>query len=104
MYLGHMMDAAEKILSYTDDYTYQQFVADDKTYSAVIREILVIGEAANRVDKNFQRKHTEIPWVDIISTRNNLIHEYVGINPDILWKTIQDDIPKLRAGLGKLLD
>lgn len=99
MFLGHIRDAADKIIAFTKDYTYEQFLLDDKTYSAVIRELSVIGEAAGRVDQTFQAEHTNIPWADIIGMRHNLIHDYVGTSPAIVWKTCTKDIPVLKKSL-----
>lgn len=99
-----MRDAADKITSYIQGYTFKQFVADDKTFDAVIRELSVIGEAANRVSKDFQQKHHEIPWSDINGMRNQIIHDYLGIDLEIIWNTCTKSLPELNPILERLLD
>ena len=102
MYLGHIRDAIEKVEAYVDGYTFEQFLNDNKTYDAVIRELGIIGEAANRVSEAFQNEHAEIPWSDISGMRNRLIHDYLGIKPEIVWNTCLKDLPHVKSILDDL--
>lgn len=72
------------------------------TYDAVLRNLELIGEAATHIPEYIREAHREIPWRKIIAVRNRLIHAYLGIDDDIIWSIIRDDIPPLLAALKKL--
>lgn len=74
----------------------------DMAQDAVIRPLEIIGEAANRLPDHFTRKHSDIPWAQIIGMRNFLIHDYGRVNLELVWDTIQTDLPELKAKLEKL--
>lgn len=65
-------------------------------FDATIRELEIVGEAANRVTEEFQKLHSDIPWRKVIGLRNKLIHEYFDLNKKIVWLTCQEDIPELK--------
>ena len=75
-----MRDAARKILDYTKDMTFEDFLLDDKTIDAAVRNFEIIGEAARRVPANFKIGHPEIEWHRITGLRNRIIHEYFGVD------------------------
>lgn len=77
--------------------------ADRRTQAAVLYEILVVGEAANRVSQNLQARHPNIPWKDIIGMRNMLAHQYDDVDIDEVWDVVSQDIPELIALLEPLL-
>ncbi len=93
--LNDIIDSIEKIESYCLDIRYSDFLKDNKTQDAVIRNIEIIGEAAGRISDDFKSKNDNIPWIKIKGTRNRLIHDYSGINLDILWNIVKDDLPNL---------
>lgn len=70
---------------------------------AVIRNIEIIGEAAAHVPENIQEQYADIPWYQMKDMRNILIHEYFGIDMDVLWRTVQEDLPALKAKIQKIL-
>ena len=92
VYLAHIRDAAQRILDYTaageDD-----FRSDTKTQDAVIRGFEIIGEATKRLSPAFVAAHPEIPWKRIAGMRDKLIHDYFGVNLDIVWDTVTGVIP-----------
>ena len=94
-YLTDMIDFAEKVLVYTDGYDQESFEADGKVYDATVRNLELIGESATSIPEHVRTTAPEIPWRQIIATRNRLIHGYLGIDNDILWSIIRDDIPPL---------
>lgn len=71
------------------------FENDLKTQSAVLYQISVLGEAMRRISPEFREVHPEIPYVQIIGMRNKLVHDYDGINIEVVWQVIQKDIPEL---------
>ncbi len=101
-YIDDMIDFAEKVLVYTEGMGQGSFTADRLTYDAVLRNLELIGEAATRIPEEVRQTHSEIPWRMIIATRNRLIHAYLGIDDDIIWSIIRDDIPPLLEALNEL--
>lgn len=96
------MEAVEKIRRYTEGMTFEKFMADEKTVDAVIRNITVIGEAARQVPEEIQVSHPDIPWMEMRGIRNVIVHEYFGVSRDILWRTVQEDLPRLVLSLKKM--
>ncbi len=77
---------------------------DQKTIDAVIRNFEVIGEAATHVPDDVQRLFVDVPWGKMKGIRNLLIHEYFGVDAEVLWRTIHDDLPGLKNDLTNVLD
>lgn len=94
-YLDDMLNFAGKVLAYTDGLDQAGFVASAMTYDATVRNLELMGEAAIHVPDTIRAAHSEIPWRMLIATRNRLIHGYLGIDDDILWSIVQDDVPAL---------
>jgi uncharacterized protein with HEPN domain len=101
-YLDDMIAFAAKVLSYTDGLDQEQFVADGKVYDATVRNLELIGEAAAHIPEQVRNAAPDIPWRQITATRNRLIHGYLGIDNDILWSIIRDDIPPLLKTLQQM--
>lgn len=101
-YLDDMIGFAEKVLSYTEGFDQSSFVASGITYDATLRNLELIGEAATHLPEQVRQSHPEIPWRLVISTRNRLIHGYLGIDNDTLWSIIQEDVPELILQIKKL--
>jgi len=102
LYLNDIIQSIDKISKYIQGYTFEKFVKDDKTIDAVIRNFSIIGEAGNRIPEDIKEKYPKLPWHEIVGMRNKVIHEYFGLNDEILWKTIQDDLPRLKKELLKI--
>ncbi|MCL2042042.1 MAG: DUF86 domain-containing protein [Bacteroidales bacterium] len=81
-----IIDSANKILSYTDNLSFDEFKSDAKTVDAVIRNFEIIGEAANRLPEDFKEKFSTIDWYRIKGFRNRIVHDYFGIDYSIVWK------------------
>jgi uncharacterized protein with HEPN domain len=99
-----MLDSAIKIQDYTKDYSFEQFIDDDKTIDAVVRNFGIIGEAATRVHPDFQIENSQIPWKKLKGYRNRLIHEYFGVDYQIVWDIISDDLNMLVEALKKIIN
>ncbi len=102
LYLDDIQDAILNIERYTKGMDMPVFVKDRKTVDAVIRNLSVIGEAVRRIPKETRQKHQDIPWSAIAGMRNKIIHEYFGIDEEILWKTITENIPDLKKKIRKV--
>jgi uncharacterized protein with HEPN domain len=102
--LEDIYDAVMKIISYTKDMSFDDFMQDDKTIDAVVRNFEIIGEASNRVPDDFKTEHPEIEWRRIIGFRNRIIHEYFGIDYENLWRIKNDNIPSLSEFIKQVLE
>lgn len=98
-----MLISARRIQSFTAGLTYSDFSGNQLVQSAVIRELLVIGEAANHISGATRSGQPEIDWAQIIGMRNRMVHAYFAIDLEILWKVIQQDIGPLMRRLEDLL-
>ena len=96
LYLQDILDSITKIDSYLEGRTYEKFMNDEMAFDAVVRNIEIIGEAAKNVPEEMKQLHKEIPWEKIAGMRNKMIHEYFGVDIEILWQTIKEDLPKLK--------
>lgn len=96
--------ASTKIMNYTKDMSFDEFMQDDKTIDAVIRNFEIIGEASNRIPDDFKMEHPEIEWRRIIAFRNRIIHEYFGVDHENVWRIRNENIPILSEFLEQILD
>jgi uncharacterized protein with HEPN domain len=78
-------------------------VADRRTQAAILYEIVIIGEAANRLSDDFRSQNSTIPWKDIIGMRNILAHQYDKVDAEVVWNVVHEDIPELIAMIAPLL-
>ncbi len=84
--------------------SFDDFISDDKTIDAVVRNFEIIGEAANRVPDNFKSDHPEIEWRRMTGLRNRIIHEYFGINYVTVWEIKEENIPELADFIQQAID
>jgi len=84
--VADILDSAHKILDYTKDLSFKDFINDSKTVDAVIRNFEIIGEAANRLPEEFKDKYPSIDWHRIRGFRNRIVHDYFGIDYAIVWQ------------------
>jgi len=94
-----MVESAQKILHYTKDMGFDNFKDDDKTIDAVIRNFEIIGEAANRLSEDYKADNPAIEWNHLRGFRNRIVHEYFGIDLEIVWEIIEGDLPSLLDAL-----
>jgi uncharacterized protein with HEPN domain len=94
-YLDDVLESISDIRAFVTGMSYEEFIGDKKTVNAVIRSLEVIGEAVKKIPLEIREKRPDIPWKEIAGTRDKLIHEYFGIDLQILWKTIQTDLSPL---------
>ena len=94
-YIDDMIVCAERAMSYTDGMNQARFVASGLNYDVTIRNLELIGEAATHIPDTVREAHPEIPWRQIVATRNRLIHGYLSIDNDTLWSIVEKDTPVL---------
>lgn len=92
----------DKILSYCEGVEYDAFAADSKLVEACVFNLSQMGELANRVDDEFARSHTEVPWRLLYGLRNRIVHDYEGVNLQLIWEIIRDDLIPLRDALTRI--
>jgi uncharacterized protein with HEPN domain len=102
--INDILDSIKKIQSYVEQMEFEDFRRDEKTIDAVIRNFIVIGEAARHVPDDISSKYPNIPWRIMGDMRNFAVHEYWGVEIRTIWKTIQDDLPPLLPNLNKVID
>jgi uncharacterized protein with HEPN domain len=84
LFIMDMLESINKIEKYIEGLNYEQFVRDEKTKDAVVRNLEIIGEAANQIPKEIQQKFSNVPWTQIIAMRNRMIHGYFAIDYRII--------------------
>jgi len=90
-----ILDSCHKIMDYTKDISFEEFVSDSKTIDAVVRNFEIIGEAANRLPEEFKDLHQNIDWYRIRGFRNRIVHDYIGIDYSIVWQIKETYLPQL---------
>ena len=104
VYLRHIIDAFLQIERYTNGVTYEEFLSNSLLQDAVIRQLEVMGEAARNLSADLQNEYPAIPWRQMISLRNRMIHAYFNVNIQIIWEIIQGDIPNLKKDMMRVLE
>ena len=102
--LNDILQAIDTIFEYVGDCDMNSFVADKKTYHAVIYNIMIIGEAANMLTHEFRDAHADMQWRQITNMRNFLIHGYHNVEEDLVWEAISVDLHPIREKIVKYLE
>ena len=94
-WLEHILQAIERIRRYTKGKTFDDFIADDMMYYAVVKNIEIIGEASNVLTEEFRNAHPDTPWKLVNGMRNYIVHEYFQVDNNVVWDVITGDLPLL---------
>ena len=100
--ISKMLGYVEKILKYSANMTYEDFVKNDMVVEACVFNLSQIGELANKLDDVYRQEHRQIAWKQIYGLRNRIVHDYEGVNLKLVWEIIASDLPDLRDELKKI--
>ena len=101
--LEHMLLAIRRILRYTNGKTFQDLVDNDMMYYAVVKNIEIIGEAANMLTADFQASHSDTPWKMVKGMRNYIVHEYFQIDNIVVWDVVTNELTTLQEQINRYL-
>ena len=100
--LEDIRQAINRVERYCAGLDVAAFLADDKTTDAVVRNIEIIGEAVRQLPASFKTQHRSVPWTQIAGLRNRIVHDYAGVDLEIIWEVVQRSLPELRAQIADL--
>lgn len=103
-YLRHILAEADYLLAASRDLGFDAFVADETLQRAFVRSLEIIGEAAKKVPDGFKAEHPDIEWRAMAGMRDRLIHDYFGVDYEIVWDVVQSRIPELRGQIATILE
>ncbi|RKZ33910.1 DUF86 domain-containing protein [bacterium] len=103
-YLNDILEMIEDVWNFTNNMSYEDLESDKKTLYAVIRCLEVLGEAVKKIPKDIREEYPEISWQEIAGIRDKLIHEYFGVDIEIVWDTIHEDLYPLKAAIIKIIN
>jgi uncharacterized protein with HEPN domain len=103
LFIKDILSSIDKIESFVGTMSFDEFMKDEKTKSAVIREIEVIGEATKNIPESIKDKSPDLPWKDMARIRDKIIHSYFGIYYETIWKVIKERLPEIKQSVSKLL-
>ena len=101
--LQHILDAIIEIENFTKDVNFDTFSSNSMLFSACVRQLEIVGEAANRLTDNMIANNPDVEWRKITGLRNMLIHEYFGLDDKLIWNIIQKNIPELKEKVEKIV-
>ncbi len=104
VYLNHILDSIKNVLTDTKGFTLENFLSNRQVKDAVTRNVEIIGEAVKRLSKEIYEKYPNVPWQKIARTRDMLIHHYFEVDDQQLWKIVEDDLPRLKVSVEKILN
>ena len=101
-FIEHILDSINAIEKFSKDMNKKELISNRLKQSAIIREIEIIGEAVRNISKNLKNKHPEIEWKEIVGTRDKMIHHYFGVDLNIIWNIIKNNLPDLKNKILKI--
>jgi uncharacterized protein with HEPN domain len=102
-YLADIVDAFEKIAQFVQGMTFEEFRVDTKTIFAVVRALEIVGEASKRIPQRVRDREPAVPWRAMTGMRDKLSHDYIGVNLQVVWETVSEDVPKLEPLIRRML-
>lgn len=103
VFLKHISDEVNYIVKVTETIKHADLLGDETLKRAVLRSLEIIGEASKNFSKDFKEKHNDVQWKEISGLRDKLIHDYFGIDWEIVWDVVKNEIPALKDKLEKII-
>ena len=103
VFLKHVLDSINQIEEYVDGMGFEDFISRKLVQDGVIRQLEIIGEATKHLSPELREKYPKIPWEDIAGMRDKLIHHYFGVDLEVVWDTVEKDLPALKKNVKKIL-
>lgn len=103
LFIQDIADSIKNIEAFVGNMSFDDFCGDEKTKSAVVLKIEVIGEAAKNIPKEIKMKYNEVPWKDMAGMRDKISHFYFGIDYKIVWKVIKERLPAIKPEIERIL-
>ena len=104
MRIEDILECIRRVQRHTQGLGFDEFENDEKTIDSVLRNLEIIGEASKHIPGKIQKIYPNVPWIEMYTMRNIVIHEYHGVNLKIIWQTVTEDLPALIPQLTKILD
>jgi len=102
--LEDLIESIEKIQRYTKDLTFDEFLENELVMDGVVRNFEIIGEAANKISDDVHQKYPEVPWRQIVGFRNRIVHEYFGVDYEIVWNIKEENLENLKLLIQEILN
>ena len=103
-YLQDIFQSLEKAEEFIRGLEFEEFKKDEKTIFATIRALEVIGEATKRIPNSLKNRYPDVPWQEMAGIRDKLIHDYFGVNIEVVWNTVKQDLPSLRPQIKRIIE
>ncbi len=101
-YVEHILDCIRKIKEFSEGISFREFSSNELVQDAIIRNIEIIGEASKKISSDTKQIYFEVPWKEIAGMRDKLIHDYLGVDVEVVWRTIKEDIPSLEIQIKEI--
>jgi uncharacterized protein with HEPN domain len=103
LFIKDILDCINKIEEFVEGMNFEEFVKDDKTSSAVVRKLEVIGEATKNLPEEIRQKYKDLPWTDMARMRDKIIHFYFGVDYEIVWEVVKERLPQIKPLIQRIL-
>jgi len=101
--LKDILESVEKILHYTAGMSFETFASNELVKDAVLRNFTIIGEAANSLGEDFYEQFSEVEWRLVINFRHRVVHHYFGVDEQVVWEIVEDDLPRLERKINEII-
>jgi len=102
LFIKDILECINKIENFVGEMSFDEFMKDEKTKSAVIRELEVMGEATKNIPKSIRDKYKNLPWSQIAKTRDKIIHFYFGVDYEVIWEVVKKRLPEIKAVIERI--
>lgn len=103
-YLEDILETTEKAMKFVEGMDYETFKNDDKTVFATLRALEIVGEATKKIPDSVRSDNPDVPWREMAGIRDKLIHDYFGVNMEVIWKTVKQDLTVLKSQIEQIIE